>query len=363
MKNLFTVFLAFGLFFSGALLFWVANFKIPDLDTLSGENRVVAESTKIYDRTGEVLLFDFHKDVRRKVVSFDEISRYVKNATVAIEDARFYEHKGVLPSAFFRALLVNIGALGFEQGGSTITQQVVKNSLLTKDKTIARKLKEWVLAIKLEQVASKEKILELYLNEIPYGGSIYGIEEASRVYFGKTASDLTLAESAYLAALPQAPTYYSPYGNNRDKLDDRKNLILRRMSEEHFIPEEEYAAASAEEVLFAPYAEENIKAPHFVFFVREYLEEKLGKAAVDSGGLKIITTLDYELQKKAEEIVKTYSAENIEQFNAKNAGLVAVDPKTGQILVMVGSRDYDDVEHEGNFNVTISPNRQPRPAF
>lgn len=350
-----------GLFLSGSLLIWAANLQIPDLETFN--DRRVPESTKIYDRTGTVLLFDFHKDFQREVVPFDEISYYVKNATVAIEDAGFYSHKGILPSAIFRAILVNIGAFGYEQGGSTITQQVVKNSLLTKEKTIARKLKEWVLALKLEQAASKEKILELYLNEIPYGGSVYGIEEASRVFFGKKASGLTLAESAYLAALPQAPTYYSPYGNNKEKLAERKNLILKRMFEEHFITEEEYKSATAEDVLFAPYKEENIKAPHFVFYVIENIEKKLGKEAVESGGLKIITTLDYELQKKAEDIVKTYSEENKTKFNAKNAGLVALDPKTGQILVMVGSRDYHDMENEGNFNVTISPNRQPGSAF
>jgi len=350
-----------GLFGSGVLLFWVATLQIPDLNTF--EERRVPESTKIYDRTGEVLLFDFHKDIQREIIPLEEISHFVKNATVAIEDARFYEHKGILPSAILRAILVNIGAFGYEQGGSTITQQVVKNSLLTQEKTIARKLKEWVLSLKLEQVASKEKILELYLNEIPYGGNIYGVQEASRVYFGKKAKDLSLAESAYLAALPQAPTYYSPYGNNKDKLDERKNLILNRMLGEQFITEEEHVVALEEDVVFAPHAEENIKAPHFVFFVREYLERKHGKDAIESSGLKVITTIDYELQKKAEEIVRDYSADNIEKFNAHNAGLIAVDPKTGHILVMVGSRDYFDVENEGNFNVTISPNRQPGSAF
>ncbi|MBI2049014.1 MAG: transglycosylase domain-containing protein [Parcubacteria group bacterium] len=311
-------FVSIALFFSGTLLIWGANLRIPDLATF--EERRVPESTKIYDRTGAVLLYDLHKDIQREVVPFDEISRDVKNATVAIEDAGFYEHKGVLPSAIFRAILVNI-------------------------------------------VASKEKILEMYLNEIPYGGSVYGIEEASRVYLGKKAAALSLAESAYLAALPQAPTYYSPYGNNKEKLAERKNLVLKRMFEEHFITEEEYTGALAEEVLFAPYKEENIKAPHFVFYVIETVEKKMGKEAVESGGLKIITTIDYELQKKAEDIVKTYSEENRTKFNANNAGLVALDPKTGQILVMVGSRDYHDMENEGNFNVTISPNRQPGSAF
>ncbi len=361
MKNLATLALIFALFSGGILLFWTANLQIPDLKTF--EERKVPESTKIYDRTGTILLYDFHKDIRRKVVPFDEISRYLKNATVAIEDAGFYTHKGVLPSAVLRAILVNIGALGFEQGGSTITQQVVKNSLLTQEKTVARKLKEWVLSLKLERVASKEKILELYLNENPYGGNIYGVEEASRVFFGKKAKDLDLAESAYLAALPRAPTYYSPYGNNKDKLEERKNLVLTRMRDERFITDEEYENAREKEVVFAPYKEENIKAPHFVFFVREYLERKYGKDVVESAGLKVVTTLDYELQKKAEEIVRVYSEENIKNFNAKNAGLIALDPKTGELLVMVGSRDYFDTENEGNFNVTTSPNRQPGSAF
>src|SRR3989338_6750393 len=321
-----------GLFLSGFLLIWAANLQIPDLQTFDA--RRVPESTKIYDRTGSVLLFDFHKDFQREVVPFDEISYYVKNATVAIEDARFYKHKGILPSAVFRAILVNIGAFGYEQGGSTITQQVVKNSLLTQEKTIARKLKEWVLSLKLEKMASKEKILELYLNENPYGGNVYGVEEASRVFFGKSAKGLDLAESAYLAALPRAPTYYSPYGNNRDKLEARKNLVLKRMLDEHFITDEEYEGARVKEVLFAPHAEENIKAPHFVFFVREHLEKRYGKDVIESAGLKIITTLDYELQKKAEDIVRAYSEENIKNFNAKNAGPVAIDPKTGELLVM-----------------------------
>src|SRR3989338_7561385 len=220
--------LAAGLFLlgSGATLLWLGNMEIPNLDTI-GESRV-SQSTKIFDRTGEILLYDIHKDVRRTVVPFDQISRNIKNATVAIEDASFYQHRGIEPKAILRAVFANLLNFGYSQGGSTITQQVVKNSILTNDKTITRKLKEWVLALKLEKTMSKEKILALYLNEIPYGGSIYGVEQASQSYFGKKAAALSIAEAAYLASLPQAPSYFSPFGNNRDKLEERKNFTLER---------------------------------------------------------------------------------------------------------------------------------------
>jgi len=360
-KNLFLVFLIIGFIGSGFVLLWAASFQIPDLKTF--DERKVAQSTKIYDRTGEILLFDVHKDIQRTVIPLEKISRHIKNATIAIEDAEFYKHFGIKPKSILRAIFVNIFALGFEQGGSTITQQVVKNSLLTPEKRISRKLKEWALAIKLEKVVSKDRILELYLNEVPYGGNIYGVEEASRSFFDKSASELTLAEAAYLAALPQAPTYYSPYGNNVDKLDERKNLILKRMSELDFIPEEDYNASIEEDVLFQPKERGGIKAPHFVFYVIEQLEKKYGREVVEAGGLKITTTLDYSLQSKAEDVIARFAESNKEKFNANNAGLIAIDPKTGGILVMVGSKDYFDSENDGNFNVTISPNRQPGSAF
>ena len=351
---------AAGLFLVGGTLLWAASLKIPDLRSF--EQRKVEQSTKIFDRTGSVLLYDVHENIQRTIVPIDRVSRHAKNATVAIEDAEFYEHHGVKPTAILRAMIANLTSLGFSQGGSTITQQVVKNSILTTDKTIARKLKEWVLALKLEQALSKEEILALYLNETPYGGSRYGIEEASRAFFGKASADLTLAEAAYLAALPQAPTYYSPYGSHRDKLDERKNLVLAKMHEHGFITEAEYAAARSAAVTFAPPAETSIKAPHFVFFIREYLEEKYGRRAVEERGFRVITTLDYEPEKRAEAIVETFARANEENFNAENAGLVAINPKTGQILAMVGSRNYFDKEIDGNVNVALA-RRQPGSAF
>jgi len=345
---------------AGALLLWGASLRIPDFGSF--EERKVAQSTRIYDRTGEVLLSNVHQDIKRTVVPLESISPFLRNATVAIEDAEFYTHHGIRPLSFLRAVLVNLTKGEFSQGGSTITQQVVKNALLTQEKTISRKLKEWFLAVKIEQVLGKDEILALYLNEAPYGGTVYGVEEASRVFFGKTAENLTLAESVYLAALPQAPTYYSPYGNHRDKLTERKDFVLSRMKEEGFISEAEFEDAKNEVVVFLPLEDGGIKAPHFVFYVRSYLEEKYGKDAVEEGGLRVITTLDWELEKKAEEIVKKYALENEEKFNAENAVLVATDPKTGQILVLAGSRDYFDESIDGNFNVALA-HRQPGSSF
>lgn len=350
----------FFLFFCGIVFFWISTFKIPTLDSF--EERKVTQSTKIYDRTGEVLLYDVFQGVKRTVVPFTEISRHIKNATVAIEDAEFYDHIGIKPTAILRAVFANIGTLEFGQGGSTITQQVVKNSLLTSEKLISRKLKEWVLALKLERIMDKDSILNLYLNEIPYGGSIYGIEEASQAFFGKKASDVTLAQAAYLASIPQAPTFYSPYGNNKNKLDERKNLVLKRMLENEFITQEEHDEAMKEVVIFKPREGFGIKAPHFVLYVKDYLEKKYGQKVLEEGGLKVITTLDYDLELKAEEIVKSYALENSKKYNASNAALIAIDPKTGQILTMVGSRDYFDKEIDGNFNVTLAK-RQPGSTF
>jgi len=350
------------LFVFGAGVIWATLSPLPAIENF--ESRKVAESTKIYDRTGNVILYDVHGSMRRTEVPIENISRYIRNATVAIEDDTFYQHNGFRPLSFIRAVLVNLhlreGIAG--QGGSTITQQVVKNALLTKDKTIVRKAKEIILALRLERIYTKDEILRTYLNEAPYGGTLYGAEEASRYFFGVSAADVTLAQAAYLAALPQAPTRYSPYGTRRNELDDRKNLVLRRMYELGYISEEEYGAARSETVVFQSTEETGIKAAHFVFYVREYLEDKYGPDVVTNGGLQVITTLDYDMQKKAEEIVRKRALENKVKFNAENAGLVAIDPQTGQILAMVGSRGFFDPDIDGMVNVTVMP-RQPGSAF
>lgn len=359
-KQLFFAFLSAGFVAGGLIMLWLSSMEIPDFDSFAV--RRVAESTKIYDRTGEVLLYDIHDETKRTVVPFEDISLYVKNATVAIEDAEFYQHNGIKPKAFLRAIFANLGSFEFAQGGSTITQQVVKNSILTPDKKISRKIKEWILALKLEKALGKEEILALYLNESPYGGAMYGIEQASLAFFGKRANEITLPEAAYLASIPQAPTYYSPYGNHRDDLDARKNLVLAKMLEYGFITQAEHDEARTAEVVFLPQDPFGIKAPHFVIWIKEQLEKKYGEAVVRDGGLKVITTLDYRFQQKAEEIVARFGESNETNFNAKNAGMMGIDPKTGQVLVMVGSRNYFDHEKEGNFNVTLAK-RQPGSAF
>jgi 1A family penicillin-binding protein len=349
-----------GILFSGLIVLWIGTIQIPDFKSL--QDRVVQSSTKIYDRTGQVLLYDVHNNIKRTVIPSEDMGVYIKNATVAIEDANFYQHGGIRITSIIRAILVNLFNGQFSQGGSTITQQIVKNTILTSEKTITRKLKEWVLSVKVDQTLSKDEILSIYLNEAPYGGNVYGIEEAARSFFGKEPKDLTLAEASYLAAIPNAPTFYSPYGKNLDKLEQRKNLVLSRMKSLGFISDQDYQNAANEKVSFLPQEPFGIKAPHFVFFVKEYLEEKYGKDAVESGGLKVTTTLDYNLEKQAEDIVLKYAKDNEVKFNGKNAALVAIDPKTGQILTMVGSRDYFDKEIDGNFNIALA-HRQPGSSF
>lgn len=351
-----------GLIATGALFIWISTLDIPDLSSF--EERRILQSTKIYDRTGEVLLYDLHQDVKRTIIPFEKISRHIKNATVAIEDDTFYEHMGVRPLAILRAAIANLqgGNLLGGQGGSTITQQVIKNSILVREKTLTRKIKEVILAIRLEQALTKDEILSHYLNESPYGGTIYGVEEASLAFFGKSASDVTLAEAAYLASLPQLPTYYSPYGSNKDELDKRKDLVLSQMLKNNFISQEEYEAAKQEVVDFRPQAATGIRAPHFVFFIRDYLAEKYGEESLAERGFRVVTTIDWELQEAGEKIVREKALYNEKAFNAENGALVAVDPKTGEILTMVGSRDYFDEQVEGNFNIAVA-DRQPGSAF
>lgn len=342
------------------MLIWVSTFKIPSLDTI--EERQISQSTKIYDSTGKILLYDVFQNAKRTLVPFDQISQNVKDATLSIEDKEFYTHHGVKPTSILRAFIANILSLSFSQGGSTITQQVVKNVILTGDKTPTRKLKELVLSLKLEKMLSKDQIFNMYLNEIPYGGNLYGVEEASQNFFGKTASDVTLAEAAYLASLPQAPSFYSPYGKNLNKLEERKNVVLKEMLRDKKITQAQFDSAMAEKVVFLPKSEKGIKAPHFVMFVKDYLEKKYGVDVLTSGGLRVITTLNFTLQEKAEEVAKKYALENKKNFNGENDAFVAIDPKTGGILTMVGSRDYFDKDIDGQFNVTTA-HRQPGSTF
>ncbi len=349
------IFVLFGL-----LALWIASFRLPDLSSF--ETRKVEQSTKIYDRTGTVLLYDVFQNEKRTVVPFDQISDNIKKATVAIEDATFYTHGGIRISSIIRSIFANFLSGSFSQGGSTITQQVIKNSLLTSEKKISRKLKEWFLSIKLEKVMSKDEILSIYLNENPYGGNIYGVEEASETFFGTSSAHVTLAQAAYIAAIPKAPTYYSPYGQHKQDLDARAHLVLQKMLENKLITQAEYDAALKEQVGFLPQSPYGILAPHFVQFIRQYLADTYGEDAIQGNGYKVITTLDYSLEAQMEASVKNYVAANQDKFNMSNASAVAIDPKTGQILAMVGSRDYFATTTDGNFNVALA-HRQPGSTF
>ena len=360
LKNIILLGASIFIFITGIIIIWLFSLKIPDFQSF--EKRKIVNSTRIYDQTGKILLYDIHQDTKRTDIAYSDMGVNIKNATVAIEDSEFYNHSGIRIIAILRAVLSNVFGTGRTQGGSTITQQLVKNTLLTQEKSYTRKIKEWVLAIKIDRSIPKEKILEYYLNEAPYGGNVYGISEASRTYFDKEAADLTLAEAAYLASIPQSPTILSPYGKNKEKLDARKNLVLSRMLELDFIKKEEYDKVKKEVVVFVPQAITGIKAPHFVFFIKDYLEKKYGSEMAEKGGLKVTTTLNYDFQEKGEKIVKEGALQNEKDWNGENAGLVAIDPKTGQILTMIGSRDYFDKAIDGNYNVATAL-RQPGSSF
>lgn len=345
---------ALGIIFAVGTLAWLSG-QIPDPNQL--EVRQLPQSTKIYDRTGEELLYEIHGSEQRTLVKLEELPEYVKHATIAIEDKDFYNHKGVSLWGIMRGVVWRkIRGLSV-QGGSTLTQQFVKNAILTNERSIERKIKEWLLAYKIEKSHSKDEILQMYFNEIPYGSTAYGVEAASQKYFGKSSKDITVAEAAVLAALPQAPSRYSPYGANKDLLLGRKDYTIDLMVEQGYLSQEDADIAKAQEIEFRTQGS-NIKAPHFVMYVKEILSEKYGEKTVEQGGLKIITTLDLYKQNIAEEIIVEKTEDNEENWEASNAALLSLDPKTGQILAMVGSRDYFNDEIDGQVNITTSL-RQP----
>jgi 1A family penicillin-binding protein len=353
-----------------AILFFYYTKDLPDPNKLLDRN--VSESTKIYDRSGG-LLYEIHGETKRTLVQLNQVSDQLKQATIAIEDKDFYKHGGISITGIIRSAIADVLAGHFGQGGSTITQQFVKNAILSKSKTFDRKIREIILSLAIEARFSKDEILKLYLNEIPYGRNAYGVESAAQSYFNKSAKDLTLAESAYLAALPQAPSYYNPQGPNAQALESRKNLVLGLMRQQGYITPKQETQAKQEKVIFSK-TRTALVAPHFVLMVQDYLAGKYGEKSLEEGGLKVYTTLDPRLQAIAEKAVKDGAAVNAKKYNADNTGLVAIDPKTGQILAMVGSKDYfADPEPAGctpgknclfepNVNVTLSE-RQPGSSF
>ena len=319
-------------------------------------------STKIYDRNG-ALLYDLFDDERRTPVTISQIPVELQQAVVAIEDKDFYNHQG-----FDMMTIVRIPYnILFKQrviGGSTLTQQLVKNALLTNERSVVRKFKELVLSMQIERTFTKEEILEMYLNEAPYGGTAWGIGTASELYFNKPVNELTLVESAILAGLPQRPSAYSPYTGKTD--DDGEPLwkvrakgVLRRMREDEYITEAAYTQALGDlDLVEFDRGTIDIQAPHFVFYVRDVLEEMYGEDAINASGFKVTTSLDLELQEKAQEIVKT-EVEKVEDLKISNGAALVMDPRNGEILSMVGSRDYSNDEIGGQYNVVVDGLRQP----
>jgi 1A family penicillin-binding protein len=339
-------------------LFWIYTFLVVDFvqNIPSPTQLTLSKSpltTQIYDRKGR-LLYQIYDEKDRELVKLNDIPQDLINATIAIEDKNFLHHQGIDIFGIARAIKIDLTQEGY-QGGSTITQQLIKNTLLTSDQTFSRKIKEVLLAFWTERMYTKDEILTMYFNEVPYGGTAWGVEAASQMYFGKSVKDLNLAESAYLAGLPASPSELSPYGAHPEWGKNRQKEVFRRMVEDGYISQQQADEAYGQEVTFAP-PRQDIKAPHFVMYVKSLLAQKYGERTVAQGGLKVITSLDLDIQHMAENVVAK-RVEEIKDLRVDNGAAMVTDAKTGQILAMVGSKDYfgDD---GGNYNVTLAL-RQP----
>lgn len=328
-------------------LFW----DMPLPTKLSEEG--VPISTKIFDRNGN-LLYEIYADKRSTPIEISRLPVYVKQATISIEDKDFYKHYGVSITGISRAIYKTIFK-GKLEGGSTLTQQLVKNTLLTPERTIKRKIREFVLTLIVESIYNKDQILQLYLNQIPYGSTAYGIGAASELYFGKSAYDLSLAEAALLAGLPAAPSTYSPFGAHPEYAKERQRLVLQRMVEDKYISQEDAKKAEEEPLTYSK--QKGLLAPHFSLWVRQILSEEYGEETVERGGLRVTTTLDLELQNFAQDAVATEVAK-LKKYSVGNGAALVVRPKSGEVLAMVGSKDYDATDEDGKVNI-IFANRQP----
>ncbi|MBU1130247.1 transglycosylase domain-containing protein, partial [Patescibacteria group bacterium] len=331
---------------------------------LPSPNKVIRRegfASKVYDRNGE-LLYDVFKDVKRMPVLWEDIPEYLKQATIAIEDKSFYEHKGFDPLTPFR-IAKDIVFKKRLIGGSTLTQQLVKNVLLSSERTIVRKIREFILAVQIEKKYSKDEILLMYLNEVPYGGTAWGAGPASEQYFGKEVKELDLTESVILAGLPQRPSVYSPFSENPKAYVGRSEDVLKRMKEDGYISGElmKEILEKVENYSFDE-GRTTIKAPHFVLWVKEQLAQRYGEEVVEGGGLKITTTLDLDLQNKTQEIVAE-EVEKAENLGISNGAALVLDPRNGQVLAMIGSRGYFSDKTDGKFNVTTQSLRQPGSAI
>ncbi len=319
-------------------------------------NSDIKDSTKILDKNG-VVLYSIYKDVNRLYIPLNDVPKILKQATVSTEDQDFYTNNGFSVRGYLR-VVKDILLYRQVTGGSGITQQLVKNVLLSPERSLTRKIKELILSIQVDQRFSKDQILEMYLNNVPYGGTAVGVEAASNLYFGKHVKELGLAQSAFLAGLPQSPTYYSPFSGKDKAYVARTKQVLKRLNEDHMISKKQ-ADDALKEVQNFKFTQKqgNLKAPHFVQFIREELVKMFGETYVENGNLTVQTTLDYEAQKQAEDIVSD-EIDKLKGYNVGNGAAIILDPKTGGILSMVGSQNYFDMEHEGNFNASVAL-RQP----
>jgi len=351
-RKIFIAFFSLSFLLSLFYLFW----DLPSPFRLTSWSYPV--STQIFDRKGR-LLYEIYANQNRSPVKISELPEYVKWATISAEDKDFYRHHGFSPRGIGRAIF-NILFHQKLQGGSTITQQLVKNALLSPERTLRRKIREFFLTLAVEAIYPKEKILEMYLNQVPYGGTAWGIESAAKLYFGKSAKDLKLAEAALLAGLPASPTRYSPFGAHPELAKERQKFVLERMVEDHYLTKEEEEKAVNEELLFAPQGS-GLKAPHFVMYVKEQLVEKYGQKQVEQGGLRVKTSLDLDVQEFAEKAVAE-EVEKLKKYQVTNGAALVTDPKTGEILAMVGSKNYFAKDIQGNYNVTTAL-RQPGSAI
>ncbi len=329
---------------------WLVSLPNPNLLT----HRDLEVTTKIFDRNG-ILLYEIYADQNRTPLTLAQIPPMVREATIAIEDREFYQHQGFSIRAITRAFIETFVNHRL-QGGSTISQQLIKSVLLTPEVTIVRKFKEILLSFWAEQMYTKNQILEMYLNQVPYGGTAWGIESASRTYFNKSVKDLTLAEAALLTGLPAAPTEYSPFGAHPEKAVMRQREVLRRMSEDGYITKQQADEAANEPLVYASPAVQ-MRAPHFVMYIKNILEKRYGTRLVERGGLRVITSLDISVQETAQNIVENQITA-LAPLRVGNGAALVTNPKTGEILAMVGSKNYFDTASDGNVNVTTSL-RQP----
>lgn len=335
----------------GAYFFVIKD--IPSAATIAKDN--YPQSTKIFDRNGK-LLYTIYGNRNQTFVPLSHMPKSLQQATIAIEDKDFYRHGAVDLRGMARAFYSTIFKKQI-QGGSTITQQLVKNSLLTPEQTIQRKMKEIVLSFVVETIYGKDKILEMYLNQVSYGGTAWGVQSASYTYFDKPVTELSLAETSFLAGLPEAPSIYSPFGSRPELAKRRQREVLRKMREQGYITEQQEKQAANTQLRFTKFADQ-IRAPHFVLYVKDLLVQKYGQRMVEQGGLTVKTSLDISIQEMAQEAVATEVAKLEKTNNVTNGASLVTNPKTGEILAMVGSRDYFDREHDGNVNVTLA-HRQP----